>query len=637
MNRYPAWVNWLVLAIVVLGGLIALPNAFGDDPAIQIARADGQQIEGSVLPQVRSTLDDAGIEFLGSEITDVGAVVRFPSIDAQLRAREPLAEVFPAYTVALTLAPRTPDWMNSIGLRPMSLGLDLRGGVHFLLQVDLEGAIQQFLSTFESDLRTQLREAQIRTSIEIDGHAIVVTLLSDSSDEADQVDEIIRGLDTGGIQQQITGASRLLIERSRVDGRPRFRVEPTEALLQERETFAIEQNTITIRNRVNELGVSEPVVQRQGRDRILVQLPGIQDPAEAKRILDATATLEYRLVDMENDPYAAAERGRAPLGSELFYDDDGNPVLLKRDIIATGDQVTDATPGYDQNGLPAVFVNLNAQGARRMLETTQQNLGRNMAVLFIEEKLQVSERNGEQVIDRVREERVINNATIQGIFSSRFQTTGLTPFEARDLALLLRAGALATPVVIIEERTIGPSLGQDNINRGREAIVVGFLLVVLFMTVYYRLFGVIANLALLANLVLMIALLSLLQAALTLPGIAGIVLTVGMAVDANVLIFERIREEMRNGNSPQASIRAGYDKAFSTIADANITTFIAALVLLAYGTGPIQGFAITLAIGIATSMFTAIVGTRVVVNLLYGSKPQLKSLSIGGRAPHAAV
>jgi preprotein translocase subunit SecD len=312
-------------------------------------------------------------------------------------------------------------------------------------------------------------------------------------------------------------------------------------------------------------------------------------------------------------------------------------VLLRRDVIATGDQVVDATPGYSQNGLPSVNVTLNAQGGRRMLETTQQNLGRMMAVLFIEEVLDVSEVNGEQVIERHREERVINNATIQGIFSNRFETTGLTPFEANSLALLLRAGALATPVVIIEERTIGPSLGQDNINKGRLAIIVGFLLVVAFMALYYRFFGLVANLALLVNLVLIIAVLSMFQAALTLPGIAGIVLTVGMAVDANVLIFERIREELRNGNSPQASIRAGYDKAFSTIADANITTFIAAVVLFAYGTGPIKGFAVTLSIGVLTSMFTAIVGTRVIVNLYYGRRANLSALSIGGRLANAAA
>jgi preprotein translocase subunit SecD len=363
----------------------------------------------------------------------------------------------------------------------------------------------------------------------------------------------------------------------------------------------------------------------------------VQDPSQAERILDATATLEYRLVDYENDPYQAEERGRAPLGTELYHDENGQPVLLRREVIATGDEVTDATFGYDNNRLPAVFVNLNPQGARRMLDNTTENLGRNMAVLFIEDRPEVVERNGEQVVESHTESRIISNARINGVFSNRFMTTGLTLFEARDLALLLRAGALATPIVKIEERTIGPSLGEDNIRKGQIAIVVGFLLVVAFMAVYYRLFGLVANLALFANVILIIAALSLFQAALTLPGIAGIVLTVGMAVDANVLIFERIREELRNGNSPQASIRAGYDKAFSTIADANITTLIAAIVLFAYGTGPIKGFAVTLTIGIVTSMFTAIVGTRVVINLIYGRRHAVKGLSIGGGVSHAAA
>jgi preprotein translocase subunit SecD len=360
-------------------------------------------------------------------------------------------------------------------------------------------------------------------------------------------------------------------------------------------------------------------------------LPGVQDPSQAERILGATATLEFHMVDTENNAFEAEERGRAPLGAELQRDRSGQPVLLRRDVIVSGDQITDATSGYDQ-GTPAVYVNLNPAGARRMLDTTQANLGRPMAVLFIEETPEFVERNGEQVIETQSERTVINQATINGVFSSRFMITGLTPFEAQDLALLLRAGALATPIFKIEERTIGPSLGQDNINKGRLAVVSGFLLVVLFMAIYYRVFGLIANLALFANLVLIIALLSLLQAALTLPGIAGIVLTVGMAVDANVLIFERIREELRNGNSPQASIRAGYEKAFSTIADANITTLIAAVVLFAFGTGPIKGFAVTLSLGILTSMFTSIVGTRAIVNLIYGKRKHIERLAIGGVA-----
>jgi preprotein translocase subunit SecD len=407
--------------------------------------------------------------------------------------------------------------------------------------------------------------------------------------------------------------------------------------LRERQDFAIEQNIVTLRNRVNELGVAEPVVQRQGIDRILVQLPGVQDPTEAKILLGGTATLEYRPTDMENDPDEAERRGRAPLGSELFYDQDGVPVLVRREVIVTGNQVVDATPGVDQYNSPAVNIKLDGPGGNRMLEFTRNNVGNLMAVVYIEERLEIVERNGEEVIETRTDETVISNATINGIFSNSFQTTGLTVFEARELALQLRAGALAAPIVMIEERTIGPSLGADNIAQGRLAIVAGFALVILFMLVYYRFFGLVANLALLVNLVLIIAALSLLPTALTLPGIAGIVLTVGMAVDANVLIFERIREELRNGNSPQASIRGGYEKAFSTIADANITTLIAAIVLFAYGTGPIKGFAVTLSLGILTSMFTAIVGTRVVINLYYGSKKNVQNLSIGGRLTDATV
>jgi len=370
-------------------------------------------------------------------------------------------------------------------------------------------------------------------------------------------------------------------------------------------------------------------VQRQGLNRIVVQLPGVQDPSQAERILGATATLEFRLVDTENDAFTAQQNNRPPLNSILREESNGNPVLLRRDMIVSGDQLTDATFRYSQ-GVPAVAVRLNSQGASRMLETTQANLNRPMGILYIEEKPEIIERDGEEIIRTTREETVINTATIRGVFSSNFEITGLTPFEGQDLALLLRAGALATPIIKVEERTIGPSLGQDNIEKGRAAVMIGFVLVVLFMALYYRVFGLVADVALLANLVLIIALLSLLQASLTLPGIAGIVLTVGMAVDANVLIFERIREELANGNSPQASIRAGYEKAFSTIADANITTLIAALVLFSFGTGPIKGFAITLALGIMTSMFTAVVGTRALINMIYGYR-QVPTLAIGGR------
>jgi len=631
MNRYPNWLNWLVLIVVVFGCLVALPNLYGDDPSVYVARGDGEPVVEAVIPQIRATLNNAGIEFLAVDIDDGAAIIRFTDIEEQLRANDFLTEELDSYRVALSLAPRVPPWLAWSGLEPMNLGLDLRGGVHFLFQVDLEGAINQFLESWENTLRTEFREADIRTEIDLVDNYLVVTMVEGDMDEAE---EIIADLD---VQLVIGAPPRLLIDRTSDGARQGFRVTPTEVLLTERRDFAIEQNIVTLRNRVNELGVAEPVVARQGSDRILVQLPGVQDPAEAKIVLGGTATLEYRPTDMENSVAEAERRGRAPLGSELLYDQDGLAVLVRRDIIVTGNQVIDATPGFDQFSAPAVNIKLDGPGGARMLEFTRNNVGNLMAVVFIEERLEVVERNGEEVIETTTVERVISNAQINGIFSNSFQTTGLTIFEARELALQLRAGALFAPIVMIEERTIGPSLGADNIAKGRLAILAGFAMVIVFMVVYYRFFGLVANFALMINLVLIIAALSLLPTALTLPGIAGIVLTVGMAVDANVLIFERIREELRNGNSPQASIRAGYEKAFSTIADANITTLIAAIVLFAYGTGPIKGFAVTLSLGILTSMFTAIVGTRAVVNLVYGSRKNLASLSIGAKVSNATV
>jgi preprotein translocase subunit SecD len=615
MNRYPLWKNLLVVGVVLIGTLLAIPNLFGDDPALQVTREDGGTLEQNTLSSISSELEEREIPFLSAGLENDAAIVRFADVASQLEASTALGELLPYHVVALTLAPRTPPFLRALGLRPMSLGLDLRGGVHFLYQVDLESALRQYIETYESDLRADLRDAGIRNRIRLAGDTIEVPILE--PEKLDAAEGIVRALDP-----------LLLVSSATFDGDPGFRVQLSPTQITERQNFAIQQNTITLRNRVNELGVAEPIVQRQGLDRIVVQLPGVQDPSQAERILGATATLEFRLVDTENDAFEAERRGRAPLNSILRHDEAGLPVLLRREVIVSGDQLVDATFQYSQ-GQPAVFVRLNNQGASRMLETTQANLNRPMAVLYIEEKPEIVERDGEEVLRTTREETVISVATIRGVFSSNFEITGITPYEGQDLALLLRAGALATPIVKVEERTIGPSLGQDNIERGRAAVISGFLLVVVFMIVYYRVFGIVADIALLANLVLIIALLSLLQASLTLPGIAGIVLTVGMAVDANVLIFERIREELRNGNSPQASIRGGYEKAFSTIADANVTTLIAALVLFAFGTGPIKGFAVTLTLGIMTSMFTAIVGTRALVNFIYGYR-QVDRLAIGG-------
>jgi len=613
MNRYPAWKNVVVVIAALIGIIYALPNVFGEDPALQVSLETTQPLEESAVPQIEGALQQAEIAFLSAALDEGRVTVRFSDVETQLQAVDQLRESLGnGYVVALTLAPRTPQFMRALGLEPMSLGLDLRGGVHFLYQVDMEAAIEQALQRYESDFRTILRDERIRYRvIRQEGDRVLVELREPG--DVERTEALLSEADPD-----------LQID---VDDNGVLRVSMSEEQIRQRQDFAIQQNTVTLRNRVNELGVAEPVVQRQGLDRIVVQLPGVQDPAQAERVLGSTATLEFRLVDENNNAFEAERRGRAPLGSELFFRPDRTPVLLKRDVIVRGEQLVDATAGFSEDGLPAVHVQLDAKGARRMGETTRQNLNKGMAVLFVEQKREVLERNGEMIESTRLDKEVISVATIRGVFSSRFQITGLDPAEAQDLALLLRAGSLAAPIFKVEERTIGPSLGKENIDRGMLAIAIGFLAVVVFMALYYKVFGLVANLALLANLVFIIALLSMLQASLTLPGIAGIVLTTGMAVDANVLIFERIREEIRNGNSPQASIQAGYEKALSSIADANITTLIAAAMLFIFGTGPIQGFAVTLSLGIMTSMFTAIMGTRAVVNLIYGGR-RLERLAI---------
>ena len=623
MNRYPRWVNLMVAAIVLFGGLYSMPNIFGQDPALQVAREKTGTVDPGLEVRVEEALTREGIAFTEAYLLEGRLQVRFPSGEEQRRAQTLLgdedgAEYLGAgYVLALTFAPRTPGWVRKIGLEPMSLGLDLRGGVHFLYEVDMQSALAQNFENLASDFKTQLREAVIRYSrIRSSDDSVRITLQSQA--DLDAAERLVREADP------------LLVHTQRVEGEQyQLIVRMAPQQIKERQDFAIQQNITTIRSRIDELGVAQPVVQRAGLDRILVQIPGEDDPARIKTLISATSTLEFRLVDQENSPYEAERTGRAPLGSRLYRMRDTNqPILLNRDIIVSGDQLTDATSGWDpQNNVPAVNVRLDPRGARKMLETTKQNVGNRMAVVFIESQPKTVTRDGETERVFVKKEEVISDAVIRGVFSSRFQITGLSNAEAQNLALLLRAGSLAAPIHVVEERTIGPSLGQDNIDMGFKAVIIGFMLVVIFMGVYYRTFGLVANLALLMNLVLIVAVLSLVQAALTLPGIAGIVLTVGMAVDANVLIFERIREEIRNGNSPQASIHAGYEKALTTIADANITTFIAAVVLGTFGTGPIRGFAVTLAIGIATSMFTSIVGTRSVINLAYGGR-KLERLTI---------
>jgi preprotein translocase subunit SecD len=610
MNRYPLWKYLLIISIMVVGTLYAVPNLYGEDPALQISGTRKAEVTESSIRTVTGALQKAGIAVKKTEQEDGRILVRFNDTEAQLKAVDFVkAALGNDYVVALNLAPSTPAWLEKLNALPMYLGLDLRGGVHFLLEVDMDAAFKQAVESYANDFRTLLREAKLRYSLLRVERSSIRIEFKDQQD-ADAARSAIR-----------KDFPALLVEPLDEAGKSGLSIRPPDQEVREIQEFALQQNILTLRNRVNELGVAEPVIQQQGTQRIVVQLPGVQDTAQAKRILGATATLEYRAVDIEHDVERAVA-GKVPAGSRLYYERNGTPVLLKKSVIATGNQIVNARSGFDpQSGSPMVSVTLDAKGARSMLKFTKENVGKPMAVVFIENKTETSLVDGKPVKKAVKVEEVVSVATIRDVFSKRFQTTGLdSPKEAHELALVLRSGALAAPIEIIEERTIGPSLGKDNIEQGFMSVLIGFCLVLVFMTVYYRVFGMVANLALAMNVVLTIAVLSMLQATLTLPGIAGIVLTVGMAVDANVLIFERIREELRNGNSPQASIQAGYEKAFSTIADSNITTLIAAVVLLSFGSGPVKGFAVTLSIGILTSMFTAIMGTRAVINLLYGGR-----------------
>ena len=618
INQYPLWKQLLIVAVLAVGLVFALPNLYGEDPAVQISATRGAPVDSALASRVGGRLSQLGITPKSIE-RDAGSIlVRFADPDVQLEAQDALRqELGRQFVVALNLAPSTPDWLSDLGALPMYLGLDLRGGVHFLMEVDMAGAVRKAEERYVGDIRTLLREEKIRyKAITRRPHQGIVVTLRDSADRG-SADDLLRG-----------EFPELDIEAKDIDGVAALIVTINEQAARELRRFALQQNITTLRNRVNELGVAEPVIQQQGENRIVVQLPGVQDTARAKEILGATATLEFRMVDTDHSVQQALS-GSVPPGAKLYQERNGRPILLKRNVMLTGDYITDAASGIDQtNGSPAVFITLDGKGARLFSKRTRDQIGQPMAVVFIENKSETRIVDDKTVKERWTVEEVINVATIRDQLGKRFQITGLdSTEEARNLALLLRAGALAAPVEIVEERTVGPSLGRENIDQGRISVIIGFVLVLLLMAVYYRVFGLVADLALTCNLVLIVAVLSMLQATLTLPGIAGIVLTVGMAVDANVLIFERIREELRNGNSPQASIHAGYEKAFSTIADANITTLIAALVLFGFGTGPIKGFAITLSIGIVTSMFTAIMGTRAVINLVYGGR-RVRALSI---------
>ncbi len=616
LNKYPLWKYLMVAIIAIVGILYAAPNLYGSDPAVQVSGVRGAEVTTATLDQVREALQASGVEPKSAGLEDGQVLVRLKDTDTQLKAQEAVAETLgDDYSVALNLAPATPAWLESIGAGPMKLGLDLRGGVHFLMEVDMDEALNKADEQLQTDLRTNLREEKLRyTSIRRTAQGVVKVKLRDEA-TADQAETYLK-------QQS---GNEYSIDR---DGQE-LTLALTEARIKEIRNYAIEQNMTIIRNRVNELGVAEPLVQRQGAERIVVQLPGVQDTARAKEILGATATLEFHLVDTEHDLGAAID-GRVPPGSVLYDSRDGRPVLAYKRVMLTGDHIQDAQSGYDEYNRPQVNIKLDSQGGAKMSRATKDNVGNPMATVFIEYKPSGKIGPDGKALPPRKIEEVIQVATIQSRLGRSFRITGIdSPQEAHNLALLLRAGALIAPIQIVEERTVGPSLGKENIENGINAMLYGFIAIVLFMVIYYKAFGLVANMALAMNVVLIVGVMSMIPGAtMTLPGIAGIVLTVGMSVDANVLIFERIREELRAGRSIQQAIHQGYDHAFSTIADANITTMITALILFGIGTGPVKGFAVTLAIGIITSMFTAIVGTRAVVNLIYGGKKRVSKLAI---------
>ena len=620
-NRYPLWKNLLILIAVLCGFYYAAPNLYAPDPALQIAGASSaQQIDERVLARAEAALTDAGIGSFGEELQNQGksALLRLNDREQQLRAQAILArELGDGFIVALNLAPTTPDWLVDGGASPMKLGLDLSGGVHFKLEVDVAAATERKLNQYETGIQKRLREERIRGRISLDGQKVAMQFRAEADREAAR-------------REVVDLYPELFLDRVDEGETWSLYAEVTEQTIKEVVDYAVAQNLTTIRNRVNELGVSEPLVQRQGSNRIVVELPGIQDTAEAKRILGKVANLEFRLVAEANAPISGRQRFEY-----RSADRGGMTEWLERDVIITGESVSNAQAGFDQNGQPNVSISLDGEGGMLMSRATRANVKRRMGVLFIERKYRTryeQGESGEEVAVRIPydEKKLLTAPVIQSALGAQFQITGLdNPAESSELALMLRAGALAAPITFVEERTVGPSLGAENIRLGMKSVQVGLALVVVFMILYYRVFGIAAVIALSGNLVLLVGIMSLLGATLTLPGIAGIVLTVGMAVDANVLIFARIREEIRGGAPPQTAITQGFDRAIVTILDANITTLIVAIILYAIGTGPIKGFAVTLSVGIITSMFSSIMGTRALVNLIYGGR-RVKSLAIGG-------
>ena len=615
LNRYPLWKNLMVIFLVAIGVLYALPNLYGEDPAVQISGTRGQEADSSVLSEVQTVLKDNNLTTKSVVLENGSILVRFDNTDAQLLAKDKITEKLGTnYSVALNLAPATPKWLSSIGGNPMKWGLDLRGGVRFLMEVDMNSALSKRQEQLQDSLRTELRKEKYQYSAikSAENFSTIVTLAN-----PDQLSDVQRYLR----KQHPTLDIREISDNT-------LSLALSDAALNEARESAIEQNLSILRKRVTELGVAEAVIQRQGAERIVVELPGVQDTARAKEILGATATLEFRLVN-GNANLDAAARGMVTSDSEVKYDRNNRPIVLYKRAVLGGEHITNASSGVDQNtSRPQVSVTLDSEGGEIMSQTTRANIQKPMATLYVEYKDSgKKDENGKTILQK--HEEVINVATIQGRFGSQFQITGIdSPAEAQNLAVLLRSGALIAPIQIVEERTIGPSLGAQNVEQGLQASFWGLMVVVVFMIIYYRKFGIIADIALIANIVLLVGLMSLLPGAtLTMPGIAGIVLAVGMSVDANVLIFERIKEEIRNGRPIQQAINEGYNGAFSSIFDANLTTILTAVALYAVGTGPIKGFAITLSLGIAISMFTAITGTRAIVNFLYGGK-RIDKLSI---------
>lgn len=623
LNKYPLWKNLVIVFVLVIGFIYALPNFFPDDYAIQITGARGStEVDQRVLDRALAKLEQEGIEVKSSLLEERDALIRLTSSDDQLRARPAVqAALGNEYLVALNMAPSTPSWLRSLGAGPMKLGLDLRGGVHFLLEVDMETALNQRLEALSGQIKRELREERIRyRGGDIDDQNRIVLSFRDEA-ERSKAFELVRDQYNEFLLDETTEGEEFLLTLTL-----------SEAEVRNIQEYALEQNLTTIRNRVNELGVAEPLVQRQGADRIIVELPGVQDTAQAKRVLGATANLEFRMEARQDAP--SAETEQFP-----FRDNPQRTARLERDVIATGNNVANAQQAFDENGQPQVNITMDSVGGDLMNRATRNNIGRRMAVLFIEYRTETETRevNGEivETENRVVEKGIISLATVQSALGSSFRITGLDSIhEAAELALLLRAGALAAPMYFVQERTIGPSLGQKNIDAGMMSVMLGFGLVLLYMLAFYRGFGLVANISLTLNLMLLVACMSILSATLTLPGIAGIVLTVGMAVDANVLIFERIKEELKAGVPPQSAINAGYGRAFVSIFDANITTLLVAVILFAMGSGPVKGFAVTLCIGILTSMFSGLMVSRGIVNLVYGGR-RVEKLSIGGKLQNA--